>query len=153
LTVKLTLLAIHASHPRNSLTHLLEADLYLDLYYGVPDSWGFLIFCAGWTVLIVVFERIAERKFGGILWVRYLCVAAETVAVLSWLAGFVAVAVRISGHECSTGEKSCGSLVAATVFGALECLLFTITTFTAALVAFNSPRMRRSLPDKRDALP
>lgn len=110
------------------------------------------MFCAGWTVVIVISHGITGSKFAAYVWMRYLYVAAEGVALLSWLAGFVAVAVRISGNECSTGEKSCGSLIAATVFGALECLLFTLTASSmTSLVALNSHRTQKTFGDKRVA--
>jgi hypothetical protein len=109
-------------------------------YYGVPDSWGFLMFCAGWTVLIVIFHLIAGISFKGSTLISYIGLAVEAVAVLSWLAGFIAVAVNIGANECPTGNNSCASLKAATAFGAFEWLLFMVTASLTAMPVFNSFR-------------
>ncbi|KAK6603443.1 hypothetical protein H4I96_06211 [Botrytis cinerea] len=73
-------------------------------YYGVPNAWGFLMFCAGWTVLTVIYHTIARIRFPDGALIGYINVVVETVAVLSWLAGFIAVAVQISTDTCSTGK-------------------------------------------------
>lgn len=121
-----------------ALVHYEFGDFYN--YYGVPNAWGFLMFCAGWTVLIVIFDLIARTSFADRALIGYIRVAVEAVAVLSWLAGFIAVAVQISGGACSVGESSCGSLKAATVFGAFEWLLFMVTAALAVMPVFNSSR-------------
>ncbi|QSS63246.1 MARVEL domain-containing protein [Histoplasma capsulatum] len=72
-------------------------------YYGVPNAF-------------------ADRALIG-----YIRVAVEAVAVLSWLAGFITMAVQIATDTCSTGISSCGLLKVATVYGAFEWLLFMIT--------------------------
>jgi hypothetical protein len=67
------------------------------------------------------------------------------VAVLSWLAGFIAVAVEIGTETCSAGKNSaCGTLIAATVFGAFEWLLFMATATLTARLVFNSFRKPRT---------
>lgn len=111
-------------------------------YYGVPDAWGFLIFCAGWTVLIVIFHLIVGICFADCALIGYTRVAVEAVAVLSWLAGFIAVAIQISTYTCSAGN-SCGPLMAATVFGALEWLLFMVTAALTVMLIFNSSSRSR----------
>ena len=113
-------------------------------YYGVPDAWGFLMFCAGWTVLIVIFHFIAIIIFADRALIGYIRIAVESVAVLSWLAGFIAVAVQISTDTCSAGKSSCGSLKAATVFGAFEWLLFIVTAALTVMLVFNSSRKQRT---------
>ncbi|KAF5868012.1 uncharacterized protein Bfra_007207 [Botrytis fragariae] len=115
-------------------------------YYGVPNSWGFLMFCAGWTFLTVIFHTIARIKFPDGALIGYIHVAVETVAVLSWLAGFIAVAVQISTDTCSTGNNSCRILIVATVFGALEWLLFMITAALTAIPIFKQiPKPKTSM--------
>jgi hypothetical protein len=106
--------------------------------YGVPNSWGFLIFCSGWTFLVVIFLLIAGIRFADHVLVSYIRVAAEALTLLSWFAGFIAVAVEIGTDVCPAG--SCGSLKAATVFGAFEWLLFVITTTLTIMLVFNSTR-------------
>lgn len=113
-------------------------------YYGVPDAWGFLMFCAAWTLLIVIFHLIAGTILADRALIGYIRVAVEAVAVFSWLAGFIAVAVQISTDTCSAGKNSCGSLKAATVFGALEWLLFMVTAALTVMLVFNSSRKPRT---------
>jgi len=59
-------------------------------------------------------------------WMTYLRVGVEVVAVLSWFAGWIAVAVNIGTGDgaCEEGWGSCGALKAATGFGAVEWVLF-----------------------------
>ena len=113
-------------------------------YYGVPNAWGFLMFCAAWTVLIVIFHLIVGISFADRALISYICVAIEAVAVLSWLAGFIAVAVQISTNICSAGKNSCGLLKAVTVFGAFEWLLFMVTAGLTVMLVFNSSRKPRT---------
>ncbi|KAK9428563.1 membrane-associating domain-containing protein [Lipomyces doorenjongii] len=68
-------------------------------YYGVPDAWGFLMFCAAWTFLGVIFLLIAGISFADHALIGYIRVAVEAVALLSWLAGFIAVAVNIGSNH------------------------------------------------------
>ncbi|OKL55538.1 hypothetical protein UA08_09238 [Talaromyces atroroseus] len=130
--------AIHVFRGHTVYEHFVFGNFYD--YYGVPNEWGFLMFCAAWTVLVIIFHLIAARSFTDRAWMGYIRVAVEAVAVLSWLAGFIAVAVQISTYTCSAGQNSCALLKAATVFGAFEWLLFMLTTaLTVMLVFFNSP--------------
>jgi hypothetical protein len=109
-------------------------------YYGIPDAWGFLMFCAVWTFLGVIFLLIAGISFADHVLIGYICIAVEAVALLSWLAGFIAVAVNIGSNACPAEENRCGSLKAATVFGAFEWLLFVITTTLTIMLVINSTR-------------
>ncbi|KAK4236748.1 membrane-associating domain-containing protein [Achaetomium macrosporum] len=113
-------------------------------YHDVPDAWGFLMFCAGWTVLTVNFHLLAGISFADRALVGYIRVAVEAVAVLSWLAGFIAVAVEIGTDTCSAGNNSCGTLIAATIFGVFEWLLFMATAALTAMLVFNSSRKPRT---------
>ena len=119
-------------------------------YYGVPDAWGFLMFCAGWTFLGVIFLLIAGISFADHALIGYIRVAVEAVALLSWLAGFIAVAVNIGSNVCPAEENHCGSLKAATVFGALEWLLFVITTTLTIKLVLNSIRRQDQAMDFYD---
>lgn len=113
-------------------------------YYGVPDAWGFLMFCAAWTFLGVIFLLITGIGFADYTLIGFIRVAVEVVALLSWLAGFIAVGVNIGSNACLAEENHCGSIKAATVFGALEWLLFVITTTMTIKFAFNSIRRPRT---------
>lgn len=73
---------------------------------------------------------MAEKALvGGRPFVAYIRIAVEMVAVLAWIAGWIAVAVNIGTGACVDGYVSCGALKAATVFGAMEWLLFMGTAF------------------------
>jgi hypothetical protein len=136
-------LAIHVFRGHTVYEHADFGNFYD--YSGVPNAWGFLMFCAAWTVLLVVFNLIAGHRFATSVWIGYTCVAIETVAALSWLAGFVAVAVQISTSTCSAGNSaSCRLLKVATVFGALEWMLSAITTFLTIKLVFYSNRRCKS---------
>jgi hypothetical protein len=117
-------------------------------YLGVPDAWGFLLFCAGWTVLGVVFLVVAGVHWAEHRLVGYLRVAVEAVALLSWLAGFVAVAVNIGTNSdvCQAEAHGCSAITAAAVFGGLEWLLFAATTVFTVKLVFDMPRRRSSVP-------
>ena len=121
-------------------------------YYGVPDAWGFLLFCAAWTFLGVIFLLITGIGFADHALIGYIRVAVEAVAFLSWLAGFIAVAVNIGSNACPAEESHCGSLKAATVFGALEWLLSVVTTILTIKLVFNSTRRARTFTT-RPAIP
>jgi hypothetical protein len=105
-----------------SFIHTPFGDYYS--YSGVPNAWGFLLFCAVWTILVVIFQLVARIIFTDHAFIGYIRLATEVVAVLSWFAGWIAVAVNIGTGACVEGYVSCGALEAATVFGAVEWLLF-----------------------------
>ncbi|KAJ6024369.1 hypothetical protein N7540_005166 [Penicillium herquei] len=123
-------------------------------YMGVPDAWGFLMFCAGWTFLDVIFVLVAGIRFGRSKLIGYICVATEAVALLSWLAAFIAVAINIGSNECPAEENGCGLIEAATVFGALEWLLFMVTTMPTIKFVLKSTRGKGSSePEVSSILP
>jgi len=134
--------AIHVFRGHTVYEHFKFGNFYD--YYGVPDAWGFLLFCAAWTFLGIIFLLITGISFADHALIGYIRVAVEAVAFLSWLAGFIAVAVNIGSNACPADENHCGSLKAATVFGALEWLLFVITTILTIKLVFNSSRRART---------
>ncbi|OJD13041.1 hypothetical protein AJ78_06456 [Emergomyces pasteurianus Ep9510] len=115
------------------------------LHVSVPSAWGFLMFCALWTVPVVVFHFVKPPGFASHRMIGYVNIAAEAVAVLSWLAGFIAVAVNVSTTDaCLSGQNSCAALKAATAFGAFEWLLFMVTAAPAVISFFNNQKQARS---------
>ena len=112
-------------------------------HVGVPNEWGFLLFCAGWTLLGAIFLYFAGIMYPDSAFIGYIRVAVEAVALLSWLAGFIAVAVNIS-QNCPSEENGCGTLKAATVFGAVEWLLFVVTTTLTTKLVLGGTRARKS---------
>jgi hypothetical protein len=113
-------------------------------YFGVPNAWGFLMFCAGWTILVVIFQLLAGNVFPDRVLFGYIRVAAEMVALLSWFAGWIAVAVNIGTGSCSRGHIACVALKAVTVFGAFEWLLFMGTATMTISLFFNIKRQLRT---------
>lgn len=126
----------------SSYIHTPAGDFYT--YAGVPNAWGFLLFCAVWTILVVIFQLVTGNAFADRAWIGRIRVAVEVVALLSWFAGWIAVAANIGTEACSEGYVSCGALKAATVFGALEWLLFMVTATLAISLVLNSKRRQMS---------
>jgi len=110
----------------------------------VPNAWGFLIFCAAWTFLVAIFHLVITLTSATHGLISCIQLGAEAVALLSWFAGFIAVAANIGTGECHVKNASCASLEAATVFGAFEWLLFMVTTTLTAMVVFGSARRSRT---------
>lgn len=77
-----------------------------------------------------------------------MCLAVEAVALISWTAGFIAVAVNIGTGECPA--ESCGLLKTAVVFGALEWLLFVVTATMTGVVVVKSTRWRKTSVGRDD---
>ncbi|PTB34831.1 uncharacterized protein TrAFT101_008146 [Trichoderma asperellum] len=134
--------AIHVFRGHTIYEHFEFGSFYE--YYGVPDAWGFLIFCAAWTVMGVFFFLIARVRYADSALISYTRFSVEAVAFFSWLAGFIAVAVNIGSNDCPLEENRCGLLKAATVFGALEWLLFLITTIKTFKLVFNCTSLSKT---------
>ncbi|OOG00402.1 hypothetical protein ASPCADRAFT_38199 [Aspergillus carbonarius ITEM 5010] len=131
--------AIHVYRGHTDYVHFVYGNFYA--YAGVPDEWSFLLFCAGWTFLGVIFLFLtAGISFAEHALIGSISVLVEVVALLSWLAGFIAVAVNIGSNACPAEENHCRLLKAAIVFGALEWLLFMVTTIPTIKLVFNSTR-------------
>jgi len=88
--------------------------------------------------VVVIFVLFARAKFTDHALTTFICVIVEAIALLSWTAGFVAVAVNIGTQACPV--ESCRLLRTAVVFGAFEWLLFVITTSMTAMLARGSSR-------------
>ncbi|CAK7221809.1 hypothetical protein SBRCBS47491_004654 [Sporothrix bragantina] len=131
--------SIHAFKPYDVVNHF-SFGTFKD-HVGVPNAWGFLLFCAVWTVF-VVFLVLAASRFYGYGMLGYVRVFVEVIALLSWFAGFIAVAVNISGSNgyCPAEEKGCAPLQVATAFGALEWALFVVTTTVTCSLVFGKKR-------------
>jgi hypothetical protein len=94
------------------------------------------MFCAVWTILLAIFSLLVAAH--GIM--GYIRLGAEGIAVLSWFAGFIAVAVNIGNGVCAAKAKTCSTMEAATVFGGLEWILFVITAFFTFRLVFTGGR-------------
>ncbi|CAG5163218.1 uncharacterized protein ALTATR162_LOCUS6386 [Alternaria atra] len=118
--------AINGYHVHDSVAHTPTGDF--DVTVGAPNSWGFLLFCAAWTILVVIFQLVSGGTFGEHPLIGYIRVGVEIVAVLSWFAGWIAAAANIGTSACSADHGSCSAIKAGTAFAALTWLLFMFTT-------------------------
>ncbi|KAF2821783.1 hypothetical protein CC86DRAFT_301900, partial [Ophiobolus disseminans] len=75
--------------------------------------------------------------------VGYMFVAAEMVALLSWLAGWVAVAVNTK-DACSQGFRSCKALLVTKFMGTVEWLLFMATANMDSSLVWKGRRQSRT---------
>ena len=103
------------------------------------------MFCAAWTILAVIFHSITEPRFAHHPLIRYTRIAVEFVALLSWFAGFIAVAVSIGTDVCPATSKTCSPLIVATMFGGFEWLLFMVTTIQTSTIGSTAMAARNRL--------
>jgi len=97
-----------------------------------PARANFLLFDAVWTLLALaylVFAPLhvptAAHKFG--------ILAVEVMTNIFWFAGWIALAVMLGDSGCGRNSDHCRAAEAATVFAAIEWLLFCVTMILAAL--------------------
>ena len=100
----------------------------------VPQSWGFLLFCAILTLPVAILGLIASARFADHTVIGYVRLGVEAFTVLAWFAGWVAVAASAGSGTCPAGSDYCGALRAAAAFGALEWLLFVVTVTLLSLI-------------------
>ena len=81
---------------------------------------NFLIFASVWTLLAVAYLVIAPLKFATAAH-KYAVLVAESVTMLFWFAGFIALADLLGNVGCTSRQgKVCGESIAGTVFAAFE---------------------------------
>ncbi|MCJ1307255.1 hypothetical protein MMC25_000901 [Agyrium rufum] len=96
-----------------------------------PSQINFLIFNAVWTLLFLVYSSIVPVYLPRLA-NKFAILALETLTMLFWFAGFVALAVFVSSLSICSGNV-CRSAQAAIVFAAFEWLLFVASTALAAI--------------------
>jgi len=102
-----------------------------------PSQINFLLFCAVWSVLVLLYLIIVPWRFSNtVAHHKFAILAAEAVTMLFWFAGFIALAVFLSDRVCF--GHVCSAAKAAAVFGAFEWLLFAATTAMAILHVFRT---------------
>ncbi|KAK3719705.1 hypothetical protein LTR37_004242 [Vermiconidia calcicola] len=113
-----------------------------------PSQINFLLFDAVWTLLALTYLTLVPWRFSEtIAHHKFAILAVETLTMIFWFAGFVALAVFLSdrvcyGHVCSAAKAAC-------VFGAFEWVCFAATTAMAVMhVLRTSNRTPRN--DKAD---
>ncbi|KAJ5145681.1 uncharacterized protein N7515_000245 [Penicillium bovifimosum] len=94
------------------------------------DTVNFLLFLGCWTAFVAVpylalapiwFPRLAHR---------YVVPAVEVITMIFWFAGFIAMGALLPRPRLCHSSV-CSSLQAATVFGAIEWVLFAVTSYFA----------------------
>ncbi|TKA80805.1 hypothetical protein B0A55_01605 [Friedmanniomyces simplex] len=98
-----------------------------------PSQINFLVFASVWTLipallyLILVPWRFSDTRAHH----KFAILGMETLTMLFWFAGFVALSVFLSDRVCF--GHVCSAAKAAAVFAAFEWLLFAGTTAMAVL--------------------
>jgi len=105
-------------------------------WYWSPSQINFLIFASVWTLLAVAYLVIAPVRFQTAAH-KFGILAAESITMIFWFAGFIALAVLLTDAGCSAHSGRywgpCRAAIAGDVFAAFEWLLFATTTIMSAL--------------------
>ncbi|KAK2623540.1 hypothetical protein QTJ16_007094 [Diplocarpon rosae] len=100
--------------------------------FASSPSWiNFLLFCAVWTLLALVYLLLAPIWFPALAH-KLAILGVDALTMIFWFAGFVATAVKLDNTDCGS-YGPCKATVAGDVFGAFEWVLFAITTALALL--------------------
>lgn len=86
-------------------------------YYGTPSQMAFLIFCAVWTLLALVYLVLAPMKMQQYAH-KYTILAVEAVTMIFWFAGFIAMADFLSWWSIGGHWAPWSTAVAGDVFAA-----------------------------------
>jgi hypothetical protein len=85
---------------------------------GSPAEANYLLFCSVWTILALAYLTIAPVRFETAAH-KFGILAAEFLTMIFWFAGFIALAVFLTGTRCYHWGP-CRAAKAATVFAAFE---------------------------------
>jgi len=118
---------------------------WVGYYVGSPAEANFLLFCSVWTIVALAYLTIAPVRFETAAH-KFGILAAEFLTMIFWFAGFIALAVLLTGVRCRRWGP-CQAAKAATVFAAFEWLLFAATTVMASLHVW---RTRKDHSGKHD---
>ncbi|EHA28612.1 hypothetical protein CBS63078_8702 [Aspergillus niger] len=105
---------------------------YISWFAYSSDSPNFMLFVACWTAFIATPYLALAPVFFPQLAHRIVIPAVEVITMIFWFAGFIALAVFLPPAEACHWSR-CSALQAATVFGALEWVLFLVTSVFAVL--------------------
>lgn len=100
-----------------------------------PAQINFLLFCSVWTLLALVYLIVVPWRFSETrAHHKFAILAAESLTMLFWFAGFLALAVFLSdrvcyGHVCSAAKASA-------VFGAFEWYVWLIKALEMCVLTF-----------------
>jgi hypothetical protein len=84
-----------------------------------PSQVNFLVFCAIWSILAVVFLTVSPRFDTQARHIghKFTILAVDAVTAIFWFAGFIALAVLINVPDCGS-DHACASAQASVAFGA-----------------------------------
>ncbi|KAM3423020.1 hypothetical protein BST61_g493 [Cercospora zeina] len=100
--------------------------------YGSPSEVNFLIFCAVWTFLALIYLILVPWRFANsVLHHKFAILGVEALTMIFWFAGFIALSVFMTGRNCR--GTVCGSARAACAFGAFSWVLWAATTALATM--------------------
>jgi len=105
-------------------------------YTWSPAEAQFMLFTSIWTVLILVYLVLAPLHFPTAAH-KFAILAAEAVTNIFWFAAWVAMA-SLLGSIFTHGWAAYRVAVAATVFAAIEWILFMITTVMASAHVYHT---------------
>ena len=103
--------------------------------YATPSQDAFELFCAVWTILVVIFLAASARLFDRKLHHPFIVLGLNALTMLFWFAAFIAMAVFHHNLEnvdvfdgfddnvygvCGLIGSYCPSVEAAAIFGAFE---------------------------------
>jgi len=112
-----------------------------------PSEVNFLLFCAVWSLLALLYLVLVPWRFSDTVAHHKLAIlAVESITLLFWFAGFIAVAVFLSGRVCF--GSVCSAAKAATVFGAFECCC-SLPPRLSPSCTFSAPVGARAIAGKR----
>ncbi|KAF1809377.1 hypothetical protein P152DRAFT_461564 [Eremomyces bilateralis CBS 781.70] len=96
-----------------------------------PSDLNFNVFASVWTLLVLAYLVVAPLRFPKFAH-KFGILAADAITMIFWFAGFIALAVMVNNWGCKH-YGPCRAAIAASVFGAIEWLLFVASTVMAAL--------------------
>lgn len=82
-----------------------------------PSQINFLVFTSVWTILALIYLVLSQWRFERFAH-KYAILGVETLTMLFWFAGFIALAVFLSDRVCF--GNVCNSAKAAAAFAAFE---------------------------------
>ncbi|KAK0508828.1 hypothetical protein JMJ35_009104 [Cladonia borealis] len=121
--------------------------------YATPSQDAFELFCAVFTILVVIYLAASPRLFDRKLHHPFIVLGLNAITMLFWFAAFIAMAVFHHNLEevdffdgfdgnvygvCGLIGSYCPSVEAAAIFGAFEWALFAAATALAALAIFQN---------------
>jgi len=104
-----------------------------------PTEVNFLLFSSVFSLITTTYLSLAAlNKLPALASNRYALLGADVMTMIFWFGGFVALAVFLSTRVCF--GNVCNVAKASVAFGALNWVLFAISTGWAGLYTFRAQR-------------